>query len=91
MWTEEQINALNELQTGKVFGHPYTCPNRGDGHHHNNGNDLGCLVPTPNGWICPDCDYTQDWFHASSLTLTKIADFQAKFEKLPKYSGDGHG
>jgi hypothetical protein len=22
-----------------------------------------CLVATVNGWICPTCDYTQDWAH----------------------------
>lgn len=26
--------------------HPYTCPNRNDGRHFENGGDLGVLVPT---------------------------------------------
>jgi hypothetical protein len=39
--------------------HPYTCPNRGDGHHFDNGSDLGALIPTRRGWICTSCDYRQ--------------------------------
>jgi hypothetical protein len=41
--------------------HPFTCPNRG-GHPEVAG-DKGILVPTVRGWICPFCDYTQDWAH----------------------------
>ena len=37
MLTASQVTALNELQSGKRYGHPYTCPNRGDGRHHDNG------------------------------------------------------
>lgn len=40
--------------------HPFTCANRGDGKHRT---DTGVLVPTGDGWICPDCDYTQNWAH----------------------------
>lgn len=43
--------------------HPYTCANRGDGNHSDIGGDLGILVPTVNGWICPFCDYKQSWSH----------------------------
>jgi len=39
--------------------HPFTCGNR-DGHPKIAG-DKGILVPTTRGWICPICDYTQDW------------------------------
>lgn len=73
-WTDEQVKALNELQTGERYGHPYTCPNRGDGKHRHNGNDKGCLVATPDGWVCPDCDYTQDWAHESSMELPRTDD-----------------
>lgn len=41
--------------------HPFTCPNRGD-HPHMAG-DKGVLVPTVRGWICPFCNYTQNWAH----------------------------
>jgi len=41
--------------------HPFTCTNRGDGNHPVIGGDEGILVPTPDGWRCPFCTYTQDW------------------------------
>jgi hypothetical protein len=41
--------------------HPFTCANRSDGKHEIIGNDLGTLIPTVNGWICPFCEYTQSW------------------------------
>lgn len=43
--------------------HPFTCANRGDGNHREAYGDLGALVATVRGWICPFCDYTQDWAH----------------------------
>lgn len=39
--------------------HPYTCANRGD--HPDLAGDKGILVPTVRGWICPFCDYTQEF------------------------------
>ena len=44
--------------------HPYTCPHRHD--HPVIAGDKGILVPTVRGWICPFCDYTQDWAVSSS-------------------------
>lgn len=41
--------------------HPFTCGNRDD--HPEIAGDKGVLVPTTRGWICPICDYTQDWAH----------------------------
>lgn len=41
--------------------HPFTCANRDD--HPVIAGDKGVLVPTTRGWICPICDYTQDWAH----------------------------
>lgn len=41
--------------------HPFTCGNR-DNHPELAG-DKGILVPTVRGWICPFCDYRQDWAH----------------------------
>ena len=48
---------------GRFRMHPFTCPNRGDGNHFDNGSDLGALIPTVRGWICQCCDYTQGWAH----------------------------
>lgn len=47
--------------------HPYTCANRGNGKHEKIGGQTGILVPTADGWVCPDCNYTQDWCHNSFL------------------------
>jgi hypothetical protein len=53
-WTEQQVAALNEYQRSGRF-HPFTCG-------HDSTHDA--LVATPEGWVCPDCDYRQDWAHA---------------------------
>lgn len=71
-FTPDQVNALNQYQVGVHGGLPspsFTCPNRSDAGpggqaHGQEGGDLGVLVATPAGWICPHCDYTQDWAHA---------------------------
>lgn len=54
-WTAEQVDALNTTQRCGVV-HPFTCPG------HEGGGDR-TLVATRHGWICPHCDYTQDWAH----------------------------
>jgi hypothetical protein len=61
-FTPDQVVALEAFQRSGRF-HPFTCPNRGDDEHRDTGVDLGALVPTVRGWICPYCDYTQDWAH----------------------------
>lgn len=81
-WADEQVETLNRLQRGELYGHPYTCPNRGDVPHHDNGNDKGCLVATKNGWWCPDCGYTQDWAFMSSLELLSPAEI---FRRLGRH------
>ena len=58
----DDVVRLNQMQTAGQY-HPYTCANRGDGEHRVFNGDLGALVATVNGWICPFCDYTQDWAH----------------------------
>lgn len=65
-FTPDQVERLAEWQQdGGV--HPFTCPNRGDGNHRDIYGDLGALVPTIRGWICPFCDYTQSWFIAEMV------------------------
>lgn len=58
----DQIDQLNRYQNAGRH-HPFTCPNRGDGEHRFFNGDLGALVATRRAWICPWCDYTQDWAH----------------------------
>lgn len=55
-WAPEHVAALRRHQADPRF-HPYTCENRGDGKHYED----GLLVPTAEGWVCPWCSYTQAW------------------------------
>jgi hypothetical protein len=59
-WTEEEVCKLNEFQKDGRF-HPFTCG--GDRRDENHLDGEGVLVATPNGWMCPYCDYKQDWCH----------------------------
>ena len=72
----DEIERLNHWQNAGQF-HPFTCPNRGDGEHRQFNGDLGALVATRRGWICPWCDYTQDWAH----------DFMADHRPKPHQAG----
>jgi hypothetical protein len=63
----DEILNLNKAQTtGRV--HPFTCPDRSDGNHRSFNGDFGALVATRRGWICPWCDYRQDWAHVFMAT-----------------------
>lgn len=51
-FTKEQVDMLQKYQNSDNY-HPFTCE-----EFHG----IHCkLVPTVRGWICPYCDYTQDW------------------------------
>lgn len=71
-FSADQVVALADWQQRGVV-HPFTCPNRGDGRHRDLYGDLGALVPTVRGWICPFCDYTQNWAHDFMLAPVKEA------------------
>lgn len=75
-WTAEQVEALNRFQQSGRF-HPFTCGNRLSESHRqyarDHGGDVGQLVATTDGWICPVCDYTQDWAHGAMM-LNDIQD-----------------
>lgn len=60
-WTPEQCDTLNAQQQAGEF-HPYTCGNRKD-IEKTHADGEGILVATPDGWVCPWCDYRQDWAH----------------------------
>jgi hypothetical protein len=62
VFSPDEVVSLARWQTGGKH-HPSTCPNRGDSDHRDAFGDLGALVPTVRGWICPFCDYTQSWAH----------------------------
>jgi len=61
-FTIEQVERLNYFQRANIF-HPYTCGsgNRTDANHLDS---EGLLVATTAGWICPYCDYKQNWCSA---------------------------
>lgn len=82
-WTPEQVAALNAWQTNDRL-HPFTCGNdRMDAAHvayqRENGGDFGQLFATTDGWICPVCDYRQDWAYAGMAR-----PFQHPEPDLPK-------
>lgn len=54
-FTPEQVEKLNDFQQNAVW-HPYTCNTNSD-----------VLVATEAGWICPTCDYTQDWANSAMV------------------------
>lgn len=74
-WTFEQVTALNEYQRRGDF-HPFTCGNRDD--HPMVAGDKGVLIATTRGWICPYCDYTQDWAHEGMLNPPRRTDADAE-------------
>lgn len=58
-WSPQLVEALNKQQrAGQV--HPFTCGSgrRTDADHKDG---EGVLVATEDGWMCPYCDYRQDW------------------------------
>jgi hypothetical protein len=59
-WTKEQVDVLNANQA-KGHIHPFTCGRRSNNQHNWYDGDVGTLLATRSGWVCRDCDYTQDW------------------------------
>ncbi|MBR0741203.1 hypothetical protein JQ581_30150 [Bradyrhizobium liaoningense] len=53
-WTAAQVLALNRWQHSP-FAHPFTC-----GGKHGQQTALFAHIT---GWMCPLCDYRQDWAH----------------------------
>jgi len=46
--------------------HEFTCGNSHDGDNK--------LIATTNGWICPTCNFKQDWCHAFMTDVKLIKD-----------------
>lgn len=84
-WTQEQIEQLNRIQRGELQGDnhmqgrglPRTCPNRSITPHHDNGVDVGCLLATKEGWLCPDCGYIEGCFSIDHLEPLSNSDVLA--------------
>lgn len=64
-FTDEEVKNLNEFQK-LGFVHVFTCGNDHEGNR--------VLVATNKGWICPSCDYTQNWCHAIMVDVKAIKD-----------------
>jgi hypothetical protein len=58
-WPQYFVDHLNAQQSSPDL-HPFTCGSgrRTDSEHLDG---EGRLVATVDGWVCPYCDYTQDW------------------------------
>lgn len=64
-WTDEEVRRLNEHQKNERF-HPFTCGSgRRTDKDHLDGE--GVLVATNQGWMCPYCDYRQDWCYQTMV------------------------
>jgi hypothetical protein len=61
-FTPAQVESLNGFQSSGVF-HPFTCGNDNCPGKGRNFINLDILEATEQGWVCPSCDYTQDWAH----------------------------
>lgn len=81
LWTDEQVENLNKYQKAGAF-HPFTCGNNGMPGYHAGQSDL---VATKAGWICPLCDYTQDWAHEFMFTE------EARISWLDRLKSDAEG
>ncbi len=64
-WSKPQVDALNRFQR-LGFVHEFTCANDHPG--------VRTLIATPNGWVCPNCSYTQNWAHEGMLHITEDDD-----------------
>lgn len=78
-WSAEKVTALNLYQKSRRL-HPYTCGFNRTDENHTDGE--GILIATENGWICPFCDYKQDWANEFSLQITKITDWNKNNQKI---------
>lgn len=58
-WTPEQVASLTGFQQRGSM-HPFTCGR--DECRRATGSEP--LTATVGGWVCPHCDYRQDWAHA---------------------------
>lgn len=62
-WTDEQVQNLKSLQESSLV-HPYTCSSATHFEEQK-------LTPTNNGWVCDNCENTQNWAHDFSLNFNE--------------------
>ncbi len=56
-WTPSQVEKLRQWQ-GAGWVHPFTC-----GGNHASDQTERRLTPSPDGWFCWSCGWTQNWCH----------------------------
>jgi hypothetical protein len=61
-FTNQQVELLNQFQGSGKF-HSFTC---------GSDNCRSILIATTNGWICPNCDYKQNWCHSFMVKTTNV-------------------
>jgi DNA-binding NtrC family response regulator len=85
-FSPDQVESLNRYQRSGL-GHPFTCGNNRGSKAHKKAmkvrgdKDLGVLVATSNGWVCPACSYTQQYaydFMADPTVLDKMTASTAR-------------
>jgi hypothetical protein len=64
-FTDEQVQKLNEYQNLGIV-HEFTCGNDHNGERK--------LIAKNDGWICPTCDYKQDWCYSFMFDIKGIKD-----------------
>jgi hypothetical protein len=76
-FTEDQVKSLIEYQK---FGlpHEFNCRKDHAGER--------ALIPTKDGWICPTCDYKQDWCFEFMFDIEIIKENFNKFLNNEKTS-----
>lgn len=70
-WPPCFVQVLNVAQTGTQSGSAtpaFVCAAREDGRHGQEGGQLGVLIATTEGWVCPHCDHVQDRGYALPKT-----------------------
>ena len=75
-WFDAEVDVLNDFQKN-LSNQPFTCRsgNRKNSAHYDG---EGILIATREGWICPYCDYKQNW--SPSALLQNV--FPLNVEKL---------
>ena len=79
-FTVEQVYYLNKYQSLDSV-HPFTCIRQVNYEVNAKDHDLDLggrskLVATVNGWICPYCDYTQNWAHEFMANPASVASLE---------------
>ena len=87
----DRLNQFQVRVNAGFQGHPFTCANRSDGKHGEEGGDLGVLIATEQGWVCPHCEYTQQWAHPAMVSdlPSGLPDWleQAQLQQIPERLG----